>query len=72
MNTKLYRLTLAFRADGAVDALIVRRGRARSRHEIHAFFDEGNWFQWGEPRDILAESVCTLERINRILADGVP
>ena len=73
MTTKLHRLTLTFRADGAVDAVIVRRGRARQRHEIHAFFDEGNWFQWGEPCQVLADNVCLIERINALLtAEGVP
>jgi hypothetical protein len=67
MKTILHRLTLTFRSDGAVDAVIVRKGPARRRHEIYAFFDEGNWFQWGEPVDILAENSCLIERIREVL-----
>ncbi len=69
MTTKLHRLTLTFRADGAVDALIIRKGRFRQRHEIRAFFDDGNWFQWGEPRPILGDNVCLMERIQGILVE---
>jgi len=69
MRTTLHRLTLTFRADGAVDAVIVRKGPVRRRHQIHAFFDEGNWFQWGEPCGILADNVCVMERIQAILAE---
>ena len=69
MTTKLHRLTLTFRADGAVDAVIVRRGRARARHEIHAHFGEYGWQQWGEPHDILVDNVCLIERINAILIE---
>ena len=70
MTTKLHRLSLTFRKDGAVDALIVRKGRFRRRHQIHAFFEDGNWFQWGEPCDILGDNVCLLDRIRALLADG--
>jgi hypothetical protein len=42
MSTTPHRLTLTFRADGAVDAVIVRKGPVKRRHQIHAFFDEGN------------------------------
>jgi hypothetical protein len=69
MTTKLHRLTLTFRSDGAVDATFIRKGRMRRRHQIHAFFDEGGWQQWGEPHDILADNVCLVERIKTILAE---
>lgn len=68
MTTKLHRVTLTFRTDGAVDAVIVRKSRDR-RHEIHAFFHEGCWQQWGEPREILGDNVCLVERIRDILID---
>lgn len=67
MTTTLYRLSLTFRADGAVDAVFIRKGRARRRHEIRARFDEYGWRQWGEVRDILADNVCTMTRIRAIL-----
>ena len=69
MTTKLHRLTLTFRADGSVDAVFVRKGRYRSRHEIHAFLYEDGWQQWGEPREILAQNVCVVERIRDILIE---
>lgn len=69
MTTRLRRFTLTFRTDGAVDAVFVRRGYARRRYEIHAFFDEGNWFQCGEPCGILADNVCVMERIKALLAE---
>ena len=69
MSTSLHRLSLTFRADGAVDAVFIRKGRMRRRHQIHAFFDEGGWQQWGEPQDILADNVCLMERILGILIE---
>lgn len=72
MTTTLHRLTLTFRPDGAIDAVFVRRGCARRRHEVHAYFDESGWQQWGEPREILADNVCVMERIQALLAgDGL-
>jgi|GEM_PF-2676610 hypothetical protein len=65
--TRLSRLTLTFRADGAVDAVFIRKGRARRRHEIRARFDCYGWQQWNETRDILSDNVCTMERIRAIL-----
>ena len=67
MTTKLHRLTLTFRADGSVDAVFVRKGRNRRRHEIRACFSEYGWEQWGEPSDILGDNVCTMARIKAIL-----
>jgi hypothetical protein len=67
MTTKLHRVTLTFRTDGAVDAVFVRKGRYRRRHEIHARFDQYGWQQWGEPHDILGDNVCTITRIRAIL-----
>lgn len=67
MTTKLYRVSLTFRSDGAVDAVFVRKGRKRRRHEIHARFDAYGWQQWGEVRAILADNVCTMTRIRAIL-----
>jgi len=69
METTLYRLTLTFRPDGAIDAVIVRRGRMRRRHEIYAHFGEYGWQQRGEPREILADNVCLMERILGILVE---
>jgi hypothetical protein len=65
--TRLSRLTLTFRRDGTVDAVFVRTARNRRRHNIHGLFNDDGWFQWGETRDILAENVCTMERIRTIL-----
>jgi hypothetical protein len=67
MTTKLHRLTLTFHSDGSVDAMFVRKGPARRRHEIHGRFDDDGWWQWGEPCGILAENVCTMTRIRAIL-----
>ena len=69
MNTTLHRLTLTFRPDGAIDAVFVRRGNARRRHQVYAYFDESGWQQWDEPRDILADNVCVMERIQSLLAE---
>lgn len=67
MTTTLHRLTLTFRPDGAVDAVIVRKDRARRRHEIHGCFSEYGWEQWGEPCDILGDNVCLMDRIRAVL-----
>ena len=74
MATTLHRLTLTFRSDGAVDAIFIRKGRKRRRHEIHACFDEYGWQQWGEPQDVLSDNVCTMTRIKGILneEEGAP
>lgn len=71
--TRLASVTLTFRPDGAVDAVFIRKGRARRRHEIRARFDEYGWQQWGEVHDILCENVCAMTRIRAILSEeGVP
>lgn len=69
METTLHRLTLTFRADGVVDAVIIRKGHARRRHEIRACFDEYGWRQWGESHSILGDNVCLIERITAILIE---
>ena len=69
MTTKLHRLTLTFRSDGAVDAVCVRKGSERRHYTIHARFDEYGWRQWGESRFILGDNVCLLERILEILVE---
>lgn len=70
MTTTLYRVSLTIRSDGAVDAVFIRKGRARRRHEIRARFDEYGWQQWGEIRAILADNVCAMTRIRAILDEG--
>jgi len=67
METTLRRSTLTFRSDGSVNAIFIRKGRARRHHKIHARFTEYGWQQWGEPNDILADNVCLVEQIRRIL-----
>lgn len=47
----------------------VRKSRDRRGHEIHAFFHEGGWQQWGESREILGDNVCLVERIRDILVE---
>ena len=69
MTTKLHRVTLTFRIDGAIDAVFVRKGCYSRRYEIHARFGEYGWHQWNEPREILAENVCVMERIQTVLAE---
>ena len=69
MNTTLHRLTLTFRSDGAIDAVFVRKGRYRRHHEVRASFNEYGWQQWGEPREILADNICLMERVQELLAE---
>jgi hypothetical protein len=68
-ETTLHRLTLTFRRDGAVDAVFIRKGSRRHRHEIRACFDDYGWRQWGDYNRILRENVCLLERLETILPD---
>lgn len=68
MRTKLSRVTLSFRSDGAVDAVFVRKQRD-CRHEIRARLDGAGWAQWGAANDILSENVRLVERMRTLLRE---
>ena len=68
MRTKLSRVTLTFRSDGAVDAVFIRKQRDR-RHEIRARLESAGWAQWGADDAILSENVRLVERTRTLLRE---